>query len=156
MRHGIAITLMAAALALGASTTAQAQGGAPEGRQRGGMMGNPQQMEQMLFQGIELSAEQKTRVEQVREHFSPQLRKLREEMQAARAGGQRSPESMQKMMALNLEQRDSLRAVLTDAQKPVFDRNVTEMQARRPGGGRPPRARVTVNRRDEAPRQRIA
>lgn len=155
MRHGIAITLMAAALALGTSTTAQAQGGAPEGRQRGGMMGNPQQMEQMLFRGIELDADQKTRVEKVRAHFTPQLQKLRDEMQAARAAGQRNPETMQKMMAVNLEQRDSLRAVLTDAQKTVFDANVAQMQTRRPGGNRPPRARVRENRRDEAPRQRV-
>lgn len=160
MRHGLAITVMAAALLAGASATARAQGGGGEGRQRAGMMGNPQRMEQMLFEGIELSAEQKTRVEKVRELFAPRLQKLRDEARAARESGQRSPETMQeamrKMTAVNREQQDSLRAVLTEAQRPAFDKNVTEMQTRRPGGaGRPPRARVDDDRRDEAPRRRV-
>lgn len=144
MRKGLAMTLVAAALVLGAGSTVQAQaqpgGRGPGGGMRGGMMASPEQMNEVLFKGLELSADQKTQVTKVHEHFQPQLTKMREDMRAAMQTGQRDPEMMRKMQQLNQAQMDSLRSVLTDAQKPTFDQNLTEMRARRggPGGGRPP------------------
>lgn len=137
MKRSVTMALAGLALVAGLSTTALAQGG--EGRPRGGGMGqmDPARMMELYFKGIELSADQQAKVRAVQEQFQPKLTEARQQMMAARqGGGGMNPELMQKMRSLNDEQRDSLRAVLTDAQKPVFDRNMEEMaaQRRRPPG----------------------
>ena len=65
---------------------------------------------------------------------SVRLGMTREEMRAARQSGQQmSPETMQQMRALQTEQRDAIRAILTPEQQATFDRNLAAMpQARHP------------------------
>lgn len=147
------VMMFAAAVLVSASAAvAQAQGpagqGGPggQGGGRGGMM-NSQRMMEMLFKGIELTADQQAKLKEVQEKYDPQMAKMREEMMAARQSGQQlGPEAMQKMSALRTEQRDAMRAVLTPEQQVTFDKNVAEMpqggrgQGGPPPGGRPPRA----------------
>lgn len=136
MKRSVTMALAGLALVAGLSTTALAQGG--EGRPRGGMgQMDPARMMELYFKGIELSADQQAKIKAVQEKFQPRLDEARQQMMAARqAGGGMNPELMQKMRSLNDEQRDSLRTVLTDAQKPVFDKNMEAMasQRRRPPG----------------------
>lgn len=139
MNHRLALAALTAALLAGVAaptSAAHAQGGG----QRGGMMGNQQQMTDRLFEGITLSAEQKDKVKAVEEKFRPRMEAMREEMRGAMQGGAPNPELRQKMTALNTEQRDALRAVLTPDQQKVFDENVKKMPQRGGpgGGGRPP------------------
>ena len=115
------VTVLALALCVGTGTVAQAQGG---------MGGGPGRMTQMLFQGITLSATQQTKVDSIFANYREQMQKAR-----ADAGGDRQA-AMQKMGELRQEQNNELKAVLTDDQKPVFDKNVESMrgQMRRPPG----------------------
>lgn len=141
-RPPLALVLAAAAL-LGAAPVALAQPGTggPGGAGRGGAM-MQERMTTALLEGITLTADQRAKVEAVRERFQPRLDSARAEMMAARQGGaQVSPERMQAMRALQTEQRAALRAVLTAEQQVRFDANVAAMpQGRGMGrGGRPPR-----------------
>ncbi len=108
------MTVFALALSVGLGTAAQAQGG---------QGGGPGRMTQMLFQGITLTADQQTKVDSI-------LAKYREQMQAARQA------AMAKMGELRTKQNEELKAVLTEEQKPVFDKNVENMRnnMRRPPG----------------------
>ena len=139
MKRSVTMALAGLALVAGLSTTAMAQGGGGGGGGRGGMgQMDPARMMELYFKGIELTADQQTRVKAVQEKYAPKMTEARQAMMAARqAGGGPNPELMQKMRALQDEQRDSLRAVLTDAQKPAFDKNMEEMATmrRRPPGG---------------------
>jgi Spy/CpxP family protein refolding chaperone len=46
-----------------------------------------------------------------------------------------------KMRDMMTKQQDDIKALLTDEQKKIFEKNVTDMAARRSaGGGRPPRS----------------
>ncbi len=115
------MTVFALALSVGLGTAAQAQGG---------QGGGPGRMTQMLFQGITLTADQQTRVDSI-------LAKYREQMQAARqAAGDDRQAAMAKMGELRTKQNEELKAVLTEEQKPVFDKNVEAMRQRmqRPPG----------------------
>ena len=138
----LAMTLALAALVCGTASVAQAQQGGGGGGRQMGQRGNPRQMMEMLFKDITLTADQQAKIKALRAKYDPQMTKLREEMMAARQSGQQmSPESRQKMRALQMEQRDSLRAVLTAEQQAVFDKNLAAMPQGRGGmgGGRPPR-----------------
>jgi Spy/CpxP family protein refolding chaperone len=142
-----AMMFAAAVLVSGSAAVAQAQqgpGGPPPGGQQGGRGGmNSQRMMEMLLKDITLTADQQAKLKEVQEKYDPQMAKMREEMMAARQSGQQmGPEAMQKMNALRTEQRDSIRAILTEEQQAVFDKNVAAMpQGRGQGGpgGRPPR-----------------
>lgn len=121
-------TVMMATLT--APLAAQGQGG---GRQGG--MGDPAAMQarqnERLFEGITLSAEQKTKVDSIQTA-------AREAQQAAmQAGGMRNPEARQRMMAQRQATMAAIRTVLSAEQQTVFDRNIANMPAMG-GGGRPP------------------
>ena len=139
MKRSVTMALAGLALVAGLSTTAMAQGGGGGGGGRGGMgQMDPARMLEMYFKGIELTADQQTKAKAVQEKFAPKMTEARQAMMAARqGGGAPNAELMQKMRSLQEEQRDSLRAVLTDAQKPQFDKNMEEMATmrRRPPGG---------------------
>ena len=122
--------VLVAAMLMGISTTAIAQDPQPQGGQRpGGGRGN--QMAALL-QGITLTADQQTKVDSISARYMAARRELMNEQdqEARRAKGR-------EMMG---KQQEEVKAVLTDEQKKVFEKNVADMQARmqQGGGGRPP------------------
>lgn len=121
--------VLVAAMLVGAASVsfaqdAQQQAAPPQGRPN---------MMATLMQGITLSAEQQTKVDAIVKKYSDERQALRQDQSldqdARRAKGR-------ELMA---KQSDEIRALLTDDQKKVFEKNVTDMQARMQGGGqRPP------------------
>ena len=113
----------AAALLVASSTAAIAQGGGGGGGGGGGRgQGGAQQMQRMM-QGITLSAEQQTKVDSIAKTFGDQRAALRNDAtldQDARRTKNRE---------IMTKQNDAIKAVLTDEQKKVFDKNVADMQA---------------------------
>ena len=89
----------------------------------------------ILFRGIELSAEQRTQAQAIREKYRAERIQLRQRLAAARTEGQR-PDSTQRaafrqaVTQLVQRQHGELRAILTDSQRTTFDANVQEMQRR--------------------------
>jgi periplasmic protein CpxP/Spy len=122
--------LAVAALVAATSTTVMAQEPQAQGQPpRGG----GQNMGAMLFQGITLTADQQTKVDSITKKYQADRMAIRQDQSldqdARRAKGRE----------LMTKQNDELKALLTDEQKKVFDKNVADMQARMQGGGqRPP------------------
>ncbi|MGH7720963.1 MAG: Spy/CpxP family protein refolding chaperone, partial [Gemmatimonadaceae bacterium] len=153
---------LGAALLMGMATAATAQQGERgdrgerrrgEGR-RGGPMGMRRHMDQRLFQGVNLTEEQRTQFRAVHERYREQLATLREsarpDMQAAREARQkgdtaaarvafeRTSDEREQMKALAEKRQGEIRNVLTADQRTVYDRNVQELKQRmerRKGGG---------------------
>jgi Spy/CpxP family protein refolding chaperone len=133
------IRLLLTALALSASTLT-AQGGM--GGQRGmggqggmgGQAGMMNRQNEMLFKDITLTDAQKAKVDSIQA-------KGREEMMAMMQGGGQDRSAMREvMMQVRAKQMADIRAVLTAAQQPVFDKNLAEMPQGPGGAGRrPPR-----------------
>ncbi|MFL5578148.1 MAG: hypothetical protein ACJ79S_19525 [Gemmatimonadaceae bacterium] len=135
----IGLAAAAAALALGAACAKHAK--APEtttaataatraeepGGRRGGMRRGPR--EDVLLRGIELSADQRSRVDAIRQKYRAQ----REDLDP-----RANPDDRQKMFDLMRQQSDEIRAVLTADQQKVYDQNLAalreRMQRRGPGG----------------------
>ena len=120
----VRLAMMTVAMFLGISTVAHAQ--EPQGNR-----GNRPNMAAMLFKDITLSPAQQAKVDSIDA-------KYREQMQALRNGGGDPAEMRQKRGELMGKQRDELKALLTDDQKKVFDKNAEDMrqqmQNRRPPG----------------------
>lgn len=117
----------AATLVAMSSTVAIAQGGgggAPGGGQGRGGAG---QMTAMMA-GITLSAEQQVKVDTVVAKYRTLNAAIPQEDADRRT----------KMMANTTKRNEEIKAILTDEQKKVFDKNVADMAARMQGGGRPP------------------
>lgn len=133
MRTMRAVMVLAAVMtsAMAAPLSAQGQGG---GRQGG--MGDPAAMQarqnERLFEGITLSAEQKTKVDSI------QTASRAAQQAAMQGGGMRDPEARQRMMTQRQATMAAIRAVLTTEQQTKFDSNVANMPAMG-AGGRPPR-----------------
>ena len=123
--------VLAAAMLVGGSVVATAQDPQPQGQRQGGGRGMG-----LLLQGITLTAEQQTKVDTINAKYATERRTIMQDesldQDTRRAKGRE----------LMGKQRDELKALLTDEQKKVFDKNVEEMQARmqQGGGGRPPRS----------------
>jgi Spy/CpxP family protein refolding chaperone len=119
----VRLAMMAMAMFLGVTTVAHAQDTQQQGRGRN--------MAAMLFKDITLTPAQQAKSDSIQA-------KYREQMQALRAGGGDQQEMRAKGRELQEKQRDELKAILTDDQKKVFDKNVEEMRAnmqnRRPQG----------------------
>ena len=123
------LVLVAAMLAGTASVSsaqdAQQQAAPPQGRPN---------MMATLLQGITLTAEQQTKVDAIVKKFSDERQTLRQDQSldqdARRAKGRE----------LMMKQSDEIKGVLTDDQKKVFEKNLTDLQARmqQGGGQRPP------------------
>lgn len=138
--------LVVAALVVAAPLSAQ-QGapGGPPGGPPGGMgqgRGDPAAMQarqnEMLFQGITLSATQKAKVDSIQAAARTRQQELMQ------GGGMRSPETRQAMMQQRQETMAAIRNVLTADQQTKFDENLASMPAaqaggRPPQGSRPPR-----------------
>jgi len=86
----------------------------------------------MMLNGITLSAEQQAKVDSLQKKFDADNQAMRAEMQN---GGDRQA-MMGKMREARQKQMDEVKAVLTDDQKAIFDKNVEEMRSRQPQ--RPP------------------
>lgn len=119
------IRIFSLALALGCvSTVAQAQGGG------GGRGMSMEDRKARMFEGITLTADQKTKVDTI----MAQTAKKQQEMMAGQTpGGPPSPEMREKRMALRADETKAIKTVLTADQQPAFDKNMEGMVPRRPG-----------------------
>jgi Spy/CpxP family protein refolding chaperone len=120
----IRIATLAAALCVGMTTVAAAQGTPQQGQgemRRGGGMGG------MLLKDITLTDAQKAQVKTIRDKYVPQLQELRKSAQAV--GGPPDEATRSKMMDIQSKQAAEIRAVLTADQQVQFDKNLAEMKA---------------------------
>jgi Spy/CpxP family protein refolding chaperone len=121
----IRIATLAAALCVGMTSVAAAQGTEPpkQGQgemRRGGGMGG------MLLKDINLTDAQKAQVKTIREKYLPQQMDLRK---AAQATGSMDDATRAKMKDLQSKQAAEIRATLTADQQVTFDKNLAEMKA---------------------------
>jgi Spy/CpxP family protein refolding chaperone len=125
----IRIATLAAALCVGMTSVAAAQGTEPpqqgqgqgEARRGGGMGG-------MLLKDITLTDAQKAQVKTIREKYLPQQMELRKAVQAT--GGPPDEATRAKMIDLQNKQAAEIRAILTADQQATFDKNLVEVKAR--------------------------
>lgn len=121
----IRIATLAAALCVGMTSVAAAQGVPPQGQgemRRGGGMGG------MLLKDITLTDAQKNQIKTIREKYMPQQMELRKAAQAT--GGPPDEATRAKMMDLQNKQAADIRAILTADQQATFDKNLAEMKSR--------------------------
>lgn len=119
MKH-IRMLMLVAAMFVGMGTVARAQD--PQGQGRGQRPNRAA----MLFNGVTLTPQQQAQVDSISARYQAQMRAMRDEMQN---GGDR--DAMRgKMREMMQKQTDEYRAVLTDDQKKIFDKNVEDMRAR--------------------------
>lgn len=120
----VRLAMMTVAMFLGITTVARAQ--EPQGNR-----GNRPNMSAMLFKDITLTPTQQAKVDSIES-------KYRDQMTTLRNGGGDPAEMRQKRGELMGKQRDELKALLTEDQKKVFDKNAEDMrqqmQNRRPPG----------------------
>ena len=123
------LRILAAALVVASASVAQAQGGGGGGG--GGGQERQAQMRAALFEGITLTADQKTKIDSI--YVASQ--KASADLRAGiTQGTPPSDELRAKMQAVQVEQRKAIKAVLTAEQNVIFDANVAKMpQGRRPG-----------------------
>ena len=138
----IRMAALGAALVLGMTATAEAQGGGGAGRAGGGRGGVAR-----LMTDITVSAEVQTKIDSIVAKYQGQQRALMGMPAggAAAAGGaggggggmgQMTDEQRTKMAELNTQRNAELRALLTAEQQVVFDKNVAAApQGRRMRGG---------------------
>ena len=125
------LQLAVVAAMLVVSTAAVAQAQPPAGGGQGGGRGN--QMQAMM-QGITLTAEQQTKMDEITKKYAD----LRAAMMADASLDQDARRA--KGMENRTKQMEEVKAILTDEQKKVLEKNQADMQARMQGGGRPPAA----------------
>ncbi|MES2178100.1 MAG: hypothetical protein V4550_09570 [Gemmatimonadota bacterium] len=128
----IRIAALGAALVMGLSLTASAQGGGGGGG-RGGRGGGIA----MLLVGIDsttITAEQKAKFAEITTKYQPEMAAIRELMATDREG------AMKKRADVTAKQNADFRAVLTAPQQAIFDKNVEEAAKRAAAraGGAPP------------------
>lgn len=116
-RSWMSLALTTLLLAI-AAPSLQAQGGPPQGGQRGGG-----RMMEMLFAGITLDAAQKTKIEAIQA-------KYQKEMPQGTPGERPGPEVMAKRRELMGKQQDEFRTVLTAEQQKVYDKNLAAVRER--------------------------
>jgi len=119
----IRIATLAAALCVGVTSIAAAQGTEPaQGQSRGGRgMGGT------LLKDITLTDAQKEQVKTIREKYLPQQVELRK---SAQATGSMDDATRAKMADLQNKQAAAIRAILTAEQQAQFDKNLAEIKAR--------------------------
>ena len=82
--------------------------------------------------GLELSADQKARVDSITAKYAPASRAAMQELATDREG------ALKKLMALREKMLPEYRAILTSPQREIFDRNMAEMKAWLGAPSRPP------------------
>jgi len=120
----IRIATLAAALCVGMTSVAVAQGTEPQGQGQG----RGERMGGMLLKDINLTDAQKAQVKTIRDKYVPQLQELRKASQAT--GGPPDEATRTKMMDIQNKQTNEIRAILTADQQATFDKNLAEMKAR--------------------------
>ena len=120
----IRIATLAAALCVGMTSVAAAQGTEPQGQGQG----RGERMGGMLLKDINLTDAQKAQVKTIRDKYVPQLQELRKASQAT--GGPPDEATRTKMMHIQNKQTAEIRAILTADQQVAFDKNLAEMKAR--------------------------
>ena len=120
----IRIATLAAALCVGTTSVAAAQGTEPQGQGQG----RGERMGGMLLKDINLTDAQKAQVKTIRDKYVPQLQELRKASQAT--GGPPDEATRTKMMDIQNKQTNEIRAILTADQQATFDKNLAEMKAR--------------------------
>lgn len=107
-----------------------AQGGPPTGGMEGGRggRGGMQRMEEMMFKGITLTADQKSKIDAVQAQ-------QRKDMQAI---DRKAPDSREKMGGIRDKSMAAIKAVLTPEQQKAYDANRDEMQKNMQKRQRPP------------------
>ncbi len=124
------IRILALALTLGVASVAQAQGGGGGGGMGGGRGGmSMEERKAKMFEGITLTADQKTKIDTI----MAQTAKKQQDMRAQMQGGGDRQAMMESMRSLQADQTKAIKAVLTAEQQPIFDKNMEAMQPRRPG-----------------------
>ena len=120
--------VLVAAMLVGGTSVAVAQDAQQQGQRPGGR-GN---MMARLMTGITLTADQQTKVDSITKKYADARAALQSEtdMDARRAKGRE----------LQTKQAEEIKAVLTDEQKKVFEKNQADAAAAMQGGGRPPQA----------------
>ena len=98
---------------------------------RGPGQGRPNMMA-MLMNGITLTATQQAKVDSITKKYDEQRTALRGDQSMDRET------RMAKNREIMTKQSDEVKAILTDEQKKVFDKNQADAAARMQGGGRPP------------------
>jgi Spy/CpxP family protein refolding chaperone len=121
------LRILAAALVVASASVAQAQGGGGGGAN---MAERQAAQRAALFEGITLSADQKTKIDSIYTASQKATAELRAGMTQ---GTPMTPELREKMTAVQAEQR---KAVLTAEQNVTFDANVAKMPQGRGRGGR--------------------
>lgn len=121
--------VLVAALLVGGVSVASAQDAQQQAAPRPGR-GN---MMAALMQGITLTAEQQTKIDSITKKYADERQALMQDQNldqdARRAKG----------AELRNKQLEEVKAVLTDEQKKVLEKNQADLQARMQGaGGRPP------------------
>jgi Spy/CpxP family protein refolding chaperone len=120
----IRIATLAAALCVGITSAAAAQGTEPpqQGQGQGEMRRSG-----MLLKDINLTDAQKAQVKAIREKYAPLQLELRKSAQAT--GGPPDEATRAKGADLRQKQAAEIRAILTADQQAQFDKNLAEMKS---------------------------
>jgi Spy/CpxP family protein refolding chaperone len=113
------------------ASAAEAQG--QSGQERGGMGGRMSPIA-MVMNGITLTAEQQASIDSLQHVYEPQVMAQMQEMRAARQQGGDMQDLVQRSRDLTVRLHEDIRAILTEEQRAIFNRNVAEMEARRQQG----------------------
>ena len=125
----IRIATLAAALCVGMTSVAAAQGAEPPKQSQGqGEMRRGGGRGEWLLKDITLTDAQKDQIKTIREKYVPQQLELRKAAQAV--GGPPDEATRTKMIDLQTKQAAEIRAILTADQQVTFDKNLAEMKAR--------------------------
>ncbi len=125
----IRIATLAAALCVGMTSVAAAQGTEPPKQGQGqGEMRRGGGRGEWLLKDITLTDAQKDQIKTIREKYVPQQLELRKAAQAV--GGPPDEATRTKMVDLQTKQAAEIRAILTADQQVTFDKNLAEMKAR--------------------------
>jgi Spy/CpxP family protein refolding chaperone len=125
-------TSLVAVLAAAAQAQEPVTKDQPAAGQRGGGRGG-QRMMQMLMDSLNLTADQRTKIDSINTAFQAR-------MPAFTPGTPPSDEDRQKRMQLTQERTAAIKAVLTPDQAKKYDDMMAAMRSRM-GGGRPPATR---------------
>src|SRR5438105_8868664 len=123
----IRIATLAAALCVGITSVAAAQGTEPP-QQGQGEARRGDRMGGLLLKDITLTDAQKDQIKTIREKYMPQQMELRKAAQAT--GGPPDDATRAKMMDLQTKQAADIRAILTADQQAIFDKNLAAMKER--------------------------
>jgi len=123
----IRIATLAAALCVGITSVAAAQGTEPP-QQGQGEARRGDRMGGLLLKDITLTDAQKDQIKTIREKYMPQQMELRKTAQAT--GGPPDDATRAKMMDLQTKQAADIRAILTADQQAIFDKNLAAMKER--------------------------